>query len=132
MFFFFRSTVSKIIADYGRIDYLVNNGGGQFPSMTHDMSLKGWNAVIETNLTGTFLMSKEVFNQFFHEHGGVITNIIAVMERGFPMMGHTGAARAAVENMTKYVRIFSFRFEKFINLRNSKWNIFTVFQNHGH
>ena len=113
MFFFFRSTVSKIIADYGRIDYLVNNGGGQFPSMTHDMSLKGWNAVIETNLTGTFLMSKEVFNQFFHEHGGVITNIIAVMERGFPMMGHTGAARAAVENMTKYVRILSFRFQKY-------------------
>ena len=132
MFFFFRSTVSKIIADYGRIDYLVNNGGGQFPSMTHDMSLKGWNAVIETNLTGTFLMSKEVFNQFFHEHGGVITNIIAVMERGFPMMGHTGAARAAVENMTKYVRILSFRFEKYIELRNYKWNIFTVFQNYGH
>ena len=132
MFFVFRSTVSKIIADYGRIDYLVNNGGGQFPSMTHDMSLKGWNAVIETNLTGTFLMSKEVFNQFFHEHGGVITNIIAVMERGFPMMGHTGAARAAVENMTKYVRILSFRFEKYIKLRNYKWNIFTVFQNYGH
>ena len=132
VFFFFRSTVSKIIADYGRIDYLVNNGGGQFPSMTHDMSLKGWNAVIETNLTGTFLMSKEVFNQFFHEHGGVITNIIAVMERGFPMMGHTGAARAAVENMTKYVRILSFRFEKYIKLRNYKWNIFTVFQNYGH
>ena len=132
MFFFLRSTVSKIIADYGRIDYLVNNGGGQFPSMTHDMSLKGWNAVIETNLTGTFLMSKEVFNQFFHEHGGVITNIIAVMERGFPMMGHTGAARAAVENMTKYVRILSFRFEKYIKLRNYKWNIFTVFQNYGH
>ena len=132
MFLFFRSTVSKIIADYGRIDYLVNNGGGQFPSMTHDMSLKGWNAVIETNLTGTFLMSKEVFNQFFHEHGGVITNIIAVMERGFPMMGHTGAARAAVENMTKYVRILSFRFEIYIILRNYKWNIFTVFQNYGH
>ena len=108
---------------------MVNNGGGQFPSMTHDMSLKGWNAVIETNLTGTFLMSKEVFNQFFHEHGGVITNIIAVMERGFPMMGHTGAARAAVENMTKYVRILSFRFEKYIRL---EWNIFTVFQNYGH
>ena len=109
IFFFFRSTVSKIIADYGRIDYLVNNGGGQFPSMTHVMSLKGWNAVIETNLTGTFLMSKEVFNQFFYEHGGVITNIIAVMERGFPMMGHTGAARAAVENMTKYVGILLFK-----------------------
>ena len=93
--------MSKILAEYGKIDYLVNNGGGQFPSLTHDMSLKGWNAVIETNLTGTFLMSREVFNQYFRENGGVITNIIAVMERGFPMMGHTGAARAAVENMTK-------------------------------
>ena len=122
--FLFRSTVSKVIADYGRIDYLVNNGGGQFPSMTHDMSLKGWNAVIETNLTGTFLMSKEVFNQFFHEHGGVITNIIAVMERGFPMMGHTGAARAAVENMTKYVRILLFRTEKCIFALITRKNFF--------
>ena len=43
---FFRSTVSKVIEEYGKIDYLVNNGGGQFPSYTHDMSLKGWNAVI--------------------------------------------------------------------------------------
>ena len=81
---------------------MVNNGGGQFPSMTHDMTLKGWNAVIETNLTGTFLMSREVFNQHFKDHGGVITNIIAVqVERGFPLMGHTGAARAAVQNLTK-------------------------------
>lgn len=69
-----RSTVSKVIKEYGKIDYLVNNGGGQFPSLTHNMSLKGWNAVIETNLTGTFLMSKEVFNQYFEENGGVITN----------------------------------------------------------
>ena len=62
----------------------------------------GWNAVIETNLTGTFLMSKEVFNQHMADHGGVITNIIAVqVERGFPLMGHTGAARAAVQNLTK-------------------------------
>ena len=120
----FRSTVSKVIADYGKIDYLVNNGGGQFPSMTHDMSLKGWNAVIETNLTGTFLMSKEVYNHFFQEHGGVITNIIAVMERGFPMMGHTGAARAAVENMTKYVRILLFRTEKCIFSLITRKNFF--------
>ena len=88
--------------EYGKIDFLVNNGGGQFPSQTQDMSLKGWNAVIETNLTGTFLMSKEVFNQHFKEHGGAIANIIAVqVNRGFPLMGHTGAARAAVENLTK-------------------------------
>lgn len=96
-----KSTISQVLQEYGKIDFLVNNGGGQFPSMTSDMSLKGWNAVIETNLTGTFLMSKEAFNQHFKQHGGVITNIIALIDRGFPLMGHTGAARAAVQNLTK-------------------------------
>ncbi len=57
--FIFRSTVANVIKEYGKIDFLVNNGGGQFPSGIADMSLKGWNAVIETNLTGTFLMSRE-------------------------------------------------------------------------
>lgn len=35
------------------------------------------------------------------QNGGVIVNIIADMFRGFPVMAHTGAARAAVENLTK-------------------------------
>ena len=73
--------------------------------MTSDMTLKGWNAVIETNLTGTFLMSKEIYNQHFKEKGGVIANIIALIDRGFPLMGHTGAARAAVQNLTKTMAI---------------------------
>lgn len=47
------------IEKYGRIDYLVNNGGGQFPAHIEDITLKGWNAVIETNLTGTYLCSRE-------------------------------------------------------------------------
>lgn len=47
------------LKQYGRIDYLVNNGGGQFPSPNADLSLKGWNAVVETNLTGTWLMCRE-------------------------------------------------------------------------
>jgi NAD(P)-dependent dehydrogenase (short-subunit alcohol dehydrogenase family) len=51
---------------------------------------QGWNAVIETNLTGTFLMSREVYRQHFSQHGGAIVNIIADMFRGFPLMAHTG------------------------------------------
>ena len=54
-----RNTVSKVLSDHGRIDFLVNNGGGQFPSPAENFSLKGWNAVMETNLTGTFLVSRE-------------------------------------------------------------------------
>ena len=55
----FRNLVSSTLEKFGRIDYLVNNGGGQFPCAAADMTLKGWNAVVETNLTGTYLMSRE-------------------------------------------------------------------------
>ena len=49
-----------------------------------------------------------VYNQHFQSHGGAVVNIVCDMFRGFPMMSHTGAARAAVDNLTKYaVRNFS-------------------------
>ncbi|XP_066967684.1 peroxisomal trans-2-enoyl-CoA reductase-like isoform X6 [Macrobrachium rosenbergii] len=103
-----KTLVSQTVNELGRIDYLVNNGGGQFPSPVADMSLKGWNAVVETNLTGTFLMCREVYEQWMCENGGVIVNIIADMFRGFPMMAHTGAARSAVDNLTKVASATSF------------------------
>ena len=96
-----KSCVKQTLELTGKIDYLVNNGGGQFPSPAEMISRKGWNAVIETNLTGTFFMSKEVFNKQFTKTGGAIVNITANVGRGFPMMAHTGAARAGVENITK-------------------------------
>lgn len=49
-----KALVSSVLKQYGRIDYLVNNGGGQFSSPVENMSAKGWKAVIDTNLTGTF------------------------------------------------------------------------------
>jgi len=100
-----RSLVSSTLDRFGKIDFLVNNGGGQFPSAAAHMTLKGWNAVVETNLTGTYLLSKEVYNQAMSESGGVIINIIADMFRGFPMMAHTGAARAGVENLTRSLAV---------------------------
>jgi citronellol/citronellal dehydrogenase len=93
-------TVAGIVADRGRIDGLVNNAGGQFPAPLAEISGNGFDAVVRTNLHGTFLMSREVFNQFMAEHGGAIVNMAAAIKNGMPTMGHSGAARAGVVNMT--------------------------------
>lgn len=54
-----KELVSCVLKRYGRIDFLVNNGGGQFSSPAENMSSKGWKAVIDTNLTGTFHCCQE-------------------------------------------------------------------------
>ena len=51
--------MEETLSSYGKIDFLVNNGGGQFMSPVANMSLKGWKAVVDTNLNGTFLCCKE-------------------------------------------------------------------------
>jgi len=100
-----KALMKNTLDAFGRIDFLVNNGGGQFISPVANMTLKGWNAVVETNLTGTFLMCREVYNNWMRDHGGVIINISVVMDRGWPLQAHSGAARAGVENLTKSLAI---------------------------
>jgi citronellol/citronellal dehydrogenase len=95
------NTVAKIIAEHGQIHGLVNNAGGQFPAPLLRISKNGWDAVVNSNLTGGFLMAREVMNQSMHKHGGSIVNIIADMWRGMPSMGHSGAARAGMLNLTE-------------------------------
>ncbi|XP_003499050.2 peroxisomal trans-2-enoyl-CoA reductase isoform X1 [Cricetulus griseus] len=93
--------VSATLAKYGKINFLVNNGGGQFLSPIEDISAKGWQAVIETNLTGTFYLCKAVYNSWMKKHGGSIVNIIVLINNGFPAASHSGAAREGVYNLTK-------------------------------
>jgi NAD(P)-dependent dehydrogenase (short-subunit alcohol dehydrogenase family) len=93
------------LARFSRIDFVVNNGGGQFLSPASSISEKGWHAVIETNLTGTWHMCQVAAQKWLLAHGGKIVNIVADVWRGFPGMVHTGAARAGVINMTKTLAI---------------------------
>lgn len=101
-----KSTVSAILSDFGRIDALVNNAGGQFAAPLEAISQKGWETVVRTNLTGGFLMARECYTQWMKQaaqagDAGAIVNIIADMWQGMPSMGHSGAARAGMLNFTE-------------------------------
>lgn len=90
----------------GKLDILINNAGGQFPSLAENISFNGWNAVINNNLNGTWYMTQTMGNTFFiPQKDGCIVNIIANIYRGFPGMAHTGAARAGVDNLTKTLAV---------------------------
>lgn len=93
--------VRDVLAAHGRIDCLVNNAGGQFMAPLETISAKGWEAVVNTNLTGGFLLARECFTQWMAAHGGAIVNIVADMWGSMPGMGHSGAARAGMVSFTE-------------------------------
>lgn len=95
-----KAGVADIVARHGRVDGLVNNAGGQFPAPLMGISKRGFEAVVANNLTGGFLMMREVFNQSMQAHGGAIVNMTADFRNGMPGMGHSGAARAGMSNLT--------------------------------
>lgn len=96
-----RELVQQVVARHGRIHALVNNAGGQFPAPLEEISARGWQAVLNTNLTGGFLVARECYRQSLQAHGGAIVNMLADMWHGMPGMGHSGAARAGMLNFTE-------------------------------
>jgi citronellol/citronellal dehydrogenase len=101
-----RETVAAIVAQFGHVDCLVNNAGGQFAAPLESISAKGWDTVVRNNLTGGFLMARECYTQSMKARAkggeaGAIVNIIADMWAGMPNMGHSGAARAGMLNFTE-------------------------------
>jgi citronellol/citronellal dehydrogenase len=95
-----KAGVAAVIAKHGPVSGLVNNAGGQFPAPLLAISKKGFDAVVANNLTGGFLMMRELFNQCMQAHGGSIVNMTADFRNGMPGMGHSGAARAGMSNLT--------------------------------
>jgi NAD(P)-dependent dehydrogenase (short-subunit alcohol dehydrogenase family) len=84
-----------------RVDVVVNAAGGQFHAPADQLTPNGWRAVVDTNLTGTFLVCRRLF-PLLCRHGGAIVNVVAsVWQRPFPGMAHSAAARAGVVSLTR-------------------------------
>ncbi len=95
--------LSTALREFGAIDYLVNNAGGQFPARPPDITDGGWRAVVDLNLNGTWNMCSRFGPHMAANGYGSIVNIVHVyaLERGAPPFAHSGAARAGVVNLTK-------------------------------
>lgn len=96
----------EIWSSCGRVDMLVNSAGGQFPQPAIDFSVKGWNAVINTNLNGTWFMMQTAARRWRdHGHPGSIVNIVVVTTHGLHGIAHSVAARSGVIGLSRSVAV---------------------------
>ena len=100
-----KSSVDEVVnfmeEEWGSMDILVNNAAGNFFCPIEDLSENGWRAVVDIVLDGTFRVSKKCF-PLLKENGGSIVNIIANYAwNAAPYVGHSGAAKAGVLNLTR-------------------------------
>ena len=91
------ATVEKVVAQFGRLDIVVNNAAGNFPAPISGLSANGFKAVAGIELLGTYNVSKAAYEGWLHQHGGAIVNISAATQyRGMALqaMPHIPLQRA--------------------------------------
>lgn len=93
--------VDGVLSAHGRIDGLVNNAGGQYRAPLKTIATKGFEAVVRSNLTGGFIVMREVYNRWMVDHGGSIVNMIADIWHGWPHFSHSAAARGGMLTLTE-------------------------------
>jgi len=90
---------------FGRIDILVNNSGASWAAPAEEMPIEAWEKVLNVNVTGTFLMSRETGKVMISQKGGKIINISSIAGFGgtHPFMQTIGynTSKGAVMTFTK-------------------------------
>jgi 2-dehydro-3-deoxy-D-gluconate 5-dehydrogenase len=101
-----REMVREAAQAFGQIDILVNNAGISVVKMPQDYSLDEWQRVMNINLNGAFLCSREVYRHMKAAGGGKIINIGSMTSIfGHPMVASYSASKGAVVQLTKSLAI---------------------------
>ncbi|AEN91285.1 glucose-1-dehydrogenase [Priestia megaterium] len=95
--------VQSAIKEFGKLDVMINNAGLENPVSSHEMSLSDWNKVIDTNLTGAFLGSREAIKYFVeNDIKGTVINMSSVHEKiPWPLFVHYAASKGGMKLMTE-------------------------------
>lgn len=93
--------VDRCLAEFGRIDCLVNNAGGQFVARAEDITPNGWRAVRRLNLDAPWYLTQLVAKRWMIENGGGrVISVVLCPRRGIEGMAHSSAARAGMGALT--------------------------------
>lgn len=97
-----KAVIDQVVADFGRIDIVVNDAAGNFPAPMSNISPNGFKAVVDIDLLGTYNVTRLAFDAWLRDHGGNIVNISAPFEqRGVVYQAHVAAAKAGVDSLTR-------------------------------
>ncbi|XP_036248107.1 peroxisomal 2,4-dienoyl-CoA reductase [(3E)-enoyl-CoA-producing] isoform X1 [Molothrus ater] len=100
------AAVDEALQEFKRIDILINGAAGNFLCPASALSFNAFKTVIDIDTMGTFNTSKVLFEKYFRDHGGVIVNITATLSyRGQALQVHAGAAKAAIDAMTRHLAV---------------------------
>jgi 2-deoxy-D-gluconate 3-dehydrogenase len=97
-----RGAIGKAVAEFGRLDILVNNSGTNVRKQPEAFTAEEWRLVLETNLTGAFFCAKAAYPEMVRAGGGKIINIGSMLSLfGAPYLAPYAASKGGIVQMTR-------------------------------